>query len=111
QSIGSCPVEFLDHAADDRRLRMQPDNRIAQGHDKRLVANQWLGAEHGVAQTKLLPLPRVKVVEPLPFEIQLFEKFFLARLAQQGNQLGVDIEVIFDRRLARSRYEQQAANA
>ncbi len=104
-------IELLDHAGHDVRLGVQPDDRIAQGHDKRLVAHQRTGTQHGVPQSQLAALSRVEILHLLPFELQIHQLLFAPCLAQVGRQLFVDVEMLLDRRLAARRHEQDAADA
>ena len=86
---------------------MQADDRVAQGHQETLPADDRFGTQHGVTQAELSPLSGVEVFEVLAFEGQLPQQLFLARFAEVGHQFGVDVKMILDSRFARPGDEQQ----
>ena len=88
----------------------KPDDRIPQGHDKRLVAHQRTGAQDGVAQSQLTALARVEILHLLAFELEVHQLLFAPCFAQVGRQLFVDVKVLLDRRLAARRHKQDAAD-
>ena len=90
---------------------MQSDDRIAQCHDKRLVADQRPRTKNGVPQTELPPLPRVEILHLVPLELQVHQLLLASRLTQVRGQLLVNVEVLLDRSLAARRDEQDAPDA
>ena len=89
---------------------MQPNNRISQRNYERLRADDRFGTENGVAQTELPPLAGVEILQILTLESQFGQEILLSRLAEGIHQLGIDVEVVLDGRLARPRNEKQASD-
>ena len=87
---------------------VQPDDRVAERDDEGLPADKRSRAEDGVAEPEHVPLPGVEVLQGRALERELLEQFLLAGLAQRLDQLGVQIEVVLDRRLAGPGDEQHA---
>src|SRR5580658_46842 len=75
---GGVLFEHLDHARNGAGLRVQAENRIAQGDDEGLVSGEVLTGENGVAQASGSALARV-------------EKF-----RGPGGFAGAEVEVILD---------------
>ena len=89
-----------------RDTRVQPEDRIAQRHQERLLAGEVLGAQHGVAQALLHALAGVEEVGLEGFEIEFLEQVLLVGLGSACEQLGVVIEMVLDRGLAAAGDEQ-----
>ena len=105
---GTCPLEGRDHPLHDVARRMQPDDRVAESHHERVRSDERAGAEHGVSKAPQLPLARVEELGVRALVGELLEEVFLAGFAQRLRQLAVQVEVVFDRRLARPGDEEQA---
>ena len=92
----------------DGALGLKADDRVAQRHDKGLAADKGFGAADRVAQPQQLTLAGKEIAGRRPLEHQLGQQLLLARLAQRLDQLGAQVEVIFDRHLARPRHKEDA---
>ena len=76
------------------------DDVVAQHDDEGLVADERLGAEHGVAEPQRLLLPHRDHVGHLGDGPHLGPQGLLAGAPEVGLQLGRDVEVVHDRVLA-----------
>ena len=90
---------------------MQSQDRIAQRHQERLLAREIFAAEDGVAQSLLQPLAGIEEVRLERLEIEFFEQILLVAIAEGSKQVGVMIEMVFDRRLVPPRDEQHLLDA
>ena len=75
---------------------MHADDRVAERHDERLVADERLRAPDGVAEAEQLPLPRVEILHRRALVLELGEQILLAAFAQRLDQLAVQIEMVLD---------------
>src|SRR6266487_3332445 len=98
----------LRHPLHDVAFRMHADDRVAERHDERLVPDERLGARNRVAETEQPPLAGVEVLDARALVFERRQQVFLAAFAQGLNQLAVQIEVVLDRRFARTGHEQDA---
>jgi hypothetical protein len=103
---GGVLFEPLAHPPHDVALTIEADDRIPQGDDERLVADERARRQDRVPQPERPALPRVKVLHRRAFERQRLEQLFFAAFAERLYELFVDVEMIFDRCLPRSRHEQ-----
>ena len=77
----------VDHLPQRRRRRV--DHVVAEDHGERLVADQVLGDEHGVAEPERLALPHVRTLDQLRDLADLFELLLLAALLEKAFELDV----------------------
>ena len=76
------------------------DYVVRQHHREGLVAHQFHGAEHGVAQAQRLLLTHVGDVDHVGDAVDDGEQLFFAARFEQVFQLEADVEMIFDGGLA-----------
>ena len=99
------------HPLHDVAFGVHADDRVAERHDERLVADERPGARHGVAEPEQLALARVEILNRRALVLECRQQLLLAALAQRLNELGVQIEMVLDRRLSRSGDEEHARDA
>src|SRR2546421_75736 len=91
-----------------RLVSVSASKTAGESDDERLAADERLRAQHRVAESEQLALSRVEVLHARALVLELFEQRFLPGLAQRLYELAVQIEVILDRRLARTGHEEDA---
>ena len=73
---------------------------VAQEHGERLVADQFAGGEHGVAESERFFLARVAELDRLADRTHQFGLVLLALALEKALELGGGIEMVFDGVLA-----------
>ena len=91
-------VEHREHLPQRRRRGVE--DVVAEHHRERLVADQVLGDQHGVAEPERLALPDVGQVDQVGDLLHLLQHLVLALRGQERFELGRDVEVILDGVLA-----------
>ena len=90
---------------------VEADDRVAQGDDERVVADEGTGGEDRVPEAEGAALAGVEVLHRRALEGEIGEQLLLAALPERLHELFVDVEVVLDRGLALPGDEQDPAHA